>query len=47
MTTWILLLAWTALVAWQWIDWYRASPRWYFWAPLVGVMFLWTLLVLA
>ena len=31
----------------EWLDWYRASPRWYFWAPLVGVMFLWTLLVLA
>ena len=31
----------------DWLAWYRASPRWFFWAPIVGVLFLWALLVLA
>ena len=31
----------------EWLDWYRTSPRWYFWAPVAAMLFIWTLLVLA
>ena len=31
----------------EWLDWYAAQPRWMVWAPVAGVLFLWTLLVLA